>query len=394
MLTAITMGESRFNTARDFLIDLMRAYGNRRILVKTAKDGRLIEVMARTFVIRQLKPAAIPFPFNECIKKNEKIINSEIDKDELSIIFHKAVFDLELAYVEEFCQGNPEEEEFVNAVYRWIEKEKEWLQSTFSYYEGEELEPPFLEKRPEPELKKGDLSIGLAVNAEDEKALKKMGYPQISSINAMMQLFWAFASYRQPITKMMQNAILSITVDEDAAAYLTMYFHFYNRFIQEKIEKDAFPEDEKLIKKLTIKHRNELEALNKKHQDTYKMQRKKYEEALCKHKMKYKEVQADLQNLRHKVKERGIIIEKFRNLVINPHSKINQTYDLTNEKDIRDFISWFRVAKKKIKNQTVKAIVNVRFDGDEDSAELFKMRVEEYNSSLKENNVNTDKNEV
>lgn len=372
----------------------MRAYGNRRILVKTAKDGRLIEVLARTFVIRQLKPAAIPFPFNECIKKNEKIINSEIDKDELSIIFHKAVSDLELAYVEEFCQGNPEEEEFVNAVHRWIEKDKEWLQCTFSYYEGEELEPPFLEKRAEPELKKGDLSIGLPVNAEDEKVLKKMGYPQISSIHAMIQLFWTFASYRQPITKMMQNAILSITVDEDAAAYLTMYSRFYNRFIQEKIEKDAFPEDEKLVKKLNVKHHNELEALNKKHQKSFNIQCKKYEEVICKHKRKYKEVQADLQDYKNKVKKYGVIIEKIRDLVINPHGKINQTYDLTNEKDIRDFISWFGVAKKKIKNQTVKAIVNVRFDGNEDSAELFKTMVEEYNSSLKENNIDKDENEV
>ena len=66
----------------------------------------------------------------------------------------------------------------------------------------------------------------------------------------------------------------------------------------------------------------------------------------------------------------------------NPYSKISQIYDLTDEHDIRHFISWFRVLKKKVKNQTVKYIVAKRFEENPDDAELFKKMVEEYNSSL------------
>ena len=184
--------ESRFELAKNYLIDLLRAYGHRLIIVKIAKDGEEIRIMAKNFVKRQLTTADIPFPFSEGNKKNFKIINPELDEDMLSILFHKAVFELETAYLEEYCEGKPEAEAYINSVYGWIERKQEWLHCTFSYYEGEEFEP-FLEKEPEPELKKGDLSVGLEVTEEDVKTLKEMGYQQISSVHAMAQLFWAFA---------------------------------------------------------------------------------------------------------------------------------------------------------------------------------------------------------
>ena len=201
------MKDSSFELAKSYLIDLLRAYGHRPIIVKINQNGEEVEVMARTFVKRQLTTAGIMFPYNEINKRTSRIINSELDNDELSIIFHRAVFDFETTYVEEFCKDNPEAEAFVNAVYGWIERKKEWLECTFSYYKGEEFEA-FLEERPEPELKKGDLSADLEVAEEDVKTLKDMGYPQISSIHAMAQLFWAFASYRQPIGKRMKNAFV------------------------------------------------------------------------------------------------------------------------------------------------------------------------------------------
>lgn len=131
--------------------------------------------MARTFVKRQLTAAGIEFPYNEINKKCSKIINNDLDNDELSIIFHRAVFDLESAYVKEFCQGKPEAEAYINSIYSWIERKKEWLDCTFSYYAGEDIEP-FLEESQRTELELGTLSEGLYVTEEDVKTLKKMGF--------------------------------------------------------------------------------------------------------------------------------------------------------------------------------------------------------------------------
>ena len=253
--------ESRFESAKLYLIDLLRAYGHKMIIVKIKQDGEEVEVMARTFVKRQLTAAGIEFPYNEINKRCSKIINNDLDNDELSIIFHRAVFDLESAYVEEFCQGRPEAEAYINSIYSWIERKKEWLDCTFSYYAGEDIEP-FLEESQRTELELGTLSEGLYVTEEDVKTLKKMGFKKISSVQAMMQVFWSFASYRIPIGNSMKNAIFSITVDEEAADYLNSYCHFYNSFIQPKIEEGKFPIDEEKIKK----HENQLKELNKRHQ--------------------------------------------------------------------------------------------------------------------------------
>jgi hypothetical protein len=40
------------------------------------------------------------------------------------------------------------------------------------------------------------------------------------------------------------------------------------------------------------------------------------------------------------------------------------------------------VLHKKVKSQTIKAIIRARFDEDESAAELFKKMVDEYNSTL------------
>lgn len=370
--------ESRFENTKSYLIDLLRAYGSRSIIVMIRPNGEEVEVMARTFVKRQLTAAGISFPYNEIRKKCTRILNFELDNEELCIIFHQAVFELEAAYVEEFCQDKPETEDFVQSIYGWIERKKMWIQNTFPYYDGGKIEP-FWEKKPEPEIKKGELSVGWHVNKEDVKALEKMGYKQISSIHAMTQLFWSFASYRQPIGKLMKNAILSITVDEEVADYLNSYCKFYNRFIQAKLESDTLPRDLKEEKK----HQGELKELNKKHQTELEERARKHKKAITELNKKHqKDLHDKIVKYKVKIKEDEAIIEQFRNLLINPCSKINQTYDLTNEEDIRKFISWFRIVHKKIRNHTIKDIVRKRFDDNEASAELFKRMVDDYNASL------------
>ena len=366
--------ESRFETAKQYLIDLLRAYGHRPVIVKIKQDGEEVEVMARTFVKRQLTAAGIDFPYNETNKRCSKIINSELDNDELSILFHRAVFDIEAAYVEEFCEGKQEAEAYINSIYSWIDRKREWLDCTFSYYAAEEIEP-FLEEEQRSELELGTFSEGLYVEEEDVKALKKMGFKKISSVQAMMQVFWSFASYRIPIGNSMKNAIFSITVNEEAADYLNSYCHFYNSFIQPKIEEGKFPIDEERIKK----HEKQLKELSKRHQTELEERNRKRKEEIAKLNKKHQE---EIHKISVTAKEYKKLIEKYRKQAKNPHSKLSQIYDFTNENDIKAFISWYKAVHKKVKNQTVKAIIRARFGEDEGAAELFNRMVDDYNSTL------------
>ena len=366
--------DSRFETAKQYLIELLRAYGHRPAIVKIKQDGEEVEVMARTFVKRQLTAAGIEFPYNEINKRCSKIINSELDNDELSILFHRAVFDIEAAYVEEFCEGKQEAEAYINSIYSWIDRKREWLDCTFSYYAAEEIEP-FLEEEQRSELELGTFSEGLYVEEEDVKALKKMGFKKISSVQAMMQVFWSFASYRIPIGNSMKNAIFSITVNEEAADYLNSYCHFYNSFIQPKIEEGKFPIDEERIKK----HEKQLKELSKRHQTELEERNRKRKEEIAKLNKKHQE---EIHKISVTAKEYKKLIEKYRKQAKNPYSKLSQIYDFTNENDIKAFISWYKAVHKKVKNQTVKAIIRARFGEDEGAAELFKRMVDDYNSTL------------
>lgn len=360
--------DSRFETAKQYLIELLRAYGHRPVIVKIKQDGEEVEVMARTFVKRQLTAAGIEFPYNEINKRCSKIINSELDNDELSILFHRAVFDIEAAYVEEFCEGKQEAEAYINSIYSWIDRKREWLDCTFSYYAAEEIEP-FLEEEQRSELELGTFSEGLYVEEEDVKALKKMGFKKISSVQAMMQVFWSFASYRIPIGNSMKNAIFSITVNEEAADYLNSYCHFYNSFIQPKIEEGKFPIDEERIKK----HEMQLKELSKRHQTELEERNRKRKEEIAKLNKKHQE---EIHKISVTAKEYKKLIEKYRKQAKNPYSKLSQIYDFTNENDIKAFISWYKAVHKKVKNQTVKAIIRARFGEDEGAAELFKRMVD------------------
>jgi len=376
--------ENKFENAKNYLIELLRIYGHRPIIVKIKQDGEVVEVMARTFVRRQLLAVEIEFPWNELNRRSPKIKNPELDDDELSILFHRAVFELETAYIEEYCKGKPETEGYINSIYSWIERKQEWLNCTFSYYEGEEI-IPFLEESPKELLELGSLSEGLDVIEDDVKALKKLGFKQISSVQAMMQVFWSFASQRQTIRYAMKNAILSITVDEEAAEYLESYIHFYNSFMQPKIEDGAWPVDEDRVKK----YENQIKELNRRHQVELEKQNIKHKEEIAKRNIKHQE---ELKVVRGNTKEYKKIIDKVRKKVKNPNNKFFQAYDFTDENEIKDFISWFKALHKKVKNATVKQILAKRFEDNPDDAELFKKMVEEYNASLLTDNTDEIEN--
>ena len=202
-----------------------------------------------------------------------------------------------------------------------------------------------------------------------------MGFKKISSVQAMMQVFWSFASYRIPIGNSMKNAIISITVDEEAADYLNSYCHFYNSFIQSKIEGGKLPIDEERIKK----HENQLKELNKRHQAELEERNRQRKADIAEVNRKNQERISEVSATAREYKK---VIEKFRKLVKNPHGKLIQAFDLTNEDDIKRFILLYKTVHKKVKNQTVKNIVKARFGDDDDAAELFRRMVEEYNSSL------------
>ena len=106
--------------------------------------------------------------------------------------------------------------------------------------------------------------------------------------------------------------------------------------------------DEEKVKK----HENQLKELNKRHQAELEEKNRKRKEEIAKLNKKHQE---EIHNICATAKEYKKLIDRYRKLSKNPCSKMSQIYDLTNEDDIKEFISWHKVLHKKVKNQTVKA---------------------------------------
>lgn len=352
---------NRFYEAREYLLDLLRTYGRKKIVVKIGLEGEEIKVTAKSFVIRQLSTAGISFPFASICEREIRKKNPAIERDLLSIIFHEALFEFETAYIEEFCLGKPRANDFIDSVFDWIERKREWLSCTFSPYEKADL-IPFLDENPIPQTSSIiDEPAVVEVEQEALKSLNEMGYTSITNVMDMQRLFWDFAIRRKPIDKHMVNAIVSITTDDKVLGLLQGNCKAFNRFLQYSIDLLGFkPETAKSKEK--EKNRIIME-INTKVNAAKKEERRKNEQ------------------VRREWKIYRKISRQLKHFLQNPKGVFLNTYDLTNEKDIGQFLIWYKIWKRKVPDGFVRSLekYNVNYL-ESGKLDLFKQMVEVHNA--------------
>ena len=301
------------NHATEYLIDLLRAYGHRAIVVNINQQGEELHIQAKDFVRRQLAAAGIKFPYSETNKPNNRILNKHIDEDMLSVIFHEALFELETAYVKEKCEGEPKAERYIESINSWIERKKVWLKCTFP-----------------------------------------------ATIEDVNKLLWELAMRRIPVTKSMRSAVETLITDARVGAWFEETAHSYNCYLHVRSMDPVFRKDELALQKMRKGFKAELSN-----------------------------AQNDLKQLREKVKrEHGQGESSYRKLarkLINQlktsNSRFQATYDFTQEKDIEEFLSWYKVLKRPVKKQTMKSISRAIVKGG-GSEELFMKMAEEQNAKF------------
>ncbi len=346
----------RLYRARKNLSDLLRVYGDYPIIVKVTMEGEEVQVLAKSFVKRQLSKVGLMFPYTAPNKNNTRPINKQLDIDQLSVIFHEAVFEYEEAYIETNCLGDPQAEGYINSIYTWINRKRQWLDCTFQHYEDDEL-VPFMEER-----KSLDLMTEGAIAARE--AFKSYGIRKVDSMKDTNRLFMEMALQHEPITKEQKKHILNLIVDSDVSKAFIEAVDKYNHLLQYKVDnKQIHTEEEE--NKVKIKALNiEVTELKK----------------------KYKDDVAELKEEVAKLKKRNKAYEKsykrIRTLLGNPRDVMFNFYDLTKESDIREYLSWYQVSNRKVKNQTIKVLEKFRYPDNPEALDLFKRMVEEYNATL------------
>lgn len=151
-------------------------------------------------VKKQLTAAGILFPYGEGNKPNQRVINSAIDKDMLSVISYEALFEFEAAYIETNCKDNPRAAKFIDSVYDWIERKQEWMKCTFSAYTDEELQPFLPDKEVE------DESIDWGARKKAKEFLATLGITSFESTDDINKIFWEMAIRRKPVNNTGNNA--------------------------------------------------------------------------------------------------------------------------------------------------------------------------------------------
>ena len=349
------MKVSRLELATKYLIDLMRAYGHRPITVRVNMDGESVEIMARNFVKRQLTKVGILFPYTEANKANTLRLNSKLDNDMVSVIFHEALFEFEAAYVEEKCHGNPNAEHFANSIYDWIDRKQQWLQCTFPNYTDDELDP-----FPMP-VDDGQEEKDPHAMQKAKAFLSKFGIEKIEDTPDLNKFFWEMAVRRKVISKPIREAVRTVIVSDRLMKAFNNALVAYNEFIEAKTSDPEFVSEEQKVKDMAKAHKAELNQL---------AQAQKQEEK-AKNQIKMKLQQEESMSRK--------LTKKFMNQLKTHHSRFQQSYDLTQEKDIEEFLSWYKVLKRPVNKKTIKDIVNLRLK-EPGTSELFLSMVDAHNA--------------
>ena len=348
------MKVSRLELATKYLIDLMRAYGHRPITVRVNMDGESVEIMARNFVKRQLTKVGILFSYTEANKANTLRLNSKLDNDMVSVIFHEALFEFEAAYVEEKCHGNPNAEYFANSIYDWIDRKQQWLQCTFPNYTDDELDP-----FPMP-VDDGQEEKDPHAMQEAIAFLSKFGIEKKEDTPDLNKFFWEMAVRRKVISKPIREAVRTVIVSDRLMKAFNNALVAYNEFIEAKTSDPEFVSEEQKVKDMAKAHKAELNQL---------AQAQKQEEK-AKNQIKMKLQQEESMSRK--------LTKKFMNQLKTHHSRFQQSYDLTQEKEIEEFLSWYKVLKRPVNKKTIKDIVNLRLK-EPGTSELFLSMVEAHN---------------
>lgn len=332
------MTERREQATR-FLLQLIKLYGNRAIVVKIKPEGAVC-VMAKNFIKKQLSSVGILFPYNDAKKIDTPPINNALDQDKLSVLFHEALIEFEIAYVEDTCAAdNPKADGFVNRIYDWIDRKYEWLDCTFPEYTDGDIEPFGVEVQEEPEM----------TNEQALEVMKEFGYDPVKNVIDLNMIFWDLAYKHLPLPKSLKTAIIETATDPSIRKILIANSKKFNGYIANNVDEEG----------------NAIKDL-----------RRELNEATFGQK---KEFKRKLNEERQKMASFKKVTKRMHKFLTTPDSRIAQQFDLTKENDIREFLSWFEDMGRKVSNPVIK-----KFSQRLEDNELFIQMCSEHNKKYEE----------
>lgn len=353
----------RLHRSTEYLLELLKTYGSERIIVCSQPEAKTKAAIA--FVKKNLLIVDMDFPFDQLEITEAHLPNPMMTAADLSVIFHRALIEYELAYIEQEYAGKDDEEslKFISDNRAWVADKLMWLTENFS---------PFVQE-PFPTDPNGVIESQLPTEAHKD-ALKQMQQYGLKTFKKKADLYHfltRLAFHHMIVNKTMMEVIKVFGHDEEVVPVLSPAIKNHNHIVQQCIEKEG---KEELIKT------EELQLLIPKE---YKAKlragiEQQYMQQLAKYKKKAIAAQPN-----------KYVFRFIKHLLRQPSEPLLDIFDFTREGGIEHFLRLCNALGIHVRKVVINGVIE-RLQARELDYTLFEEMVRKYNDDRNNNSVNIE----
>ena len=231
------------------------------------------------------------------------------------------------------------------------------MKCTFPAYSDEELQP-FL---PDKEIENESVDWGARKKAREY--LATLGITSFESTDDINKIFWEMAIRRKPVSNRVRDAVRIALTSDRLMKVFNHNLAIYNDYFKEKSENPEFKDDEQLVKDVTKQNKKALQEV-----EQLRSQLRK-------------ESNIEKQELKREESMSRKLVKKFMNMLKTNNTRFNKAYDLNNEADVVEFLSWYKMIKRPVNKKTIRDMSRLKCT-EPGAEELFLRLVEEHNAEF------------
>lgn len=373
----------KFSKSRRHLIELMRAYGLKNLLVREKGEEVAMLVMARLYVIKKLQKLNIALNVPETRQENWKVICDDLSPQEITVVFFRALAAVKEGYLEDFTPENKADQKTMAAIKSSLEEDLEYL-STFEEAKDENLNPfPFT---PYGEGPCADERRGEIENYRN--MLIELGLDNIVTVASLNKLFWRLAAAGIEMNQSLRDAIISLTQNPDMRDYID---YTCDKYYETVTASEGFKRRQEFVsqKKELERTKAEVTDLQLILQEKNKELKEKNNELTGLGRRLRREFHMKISKTDGKRKaEKAVCRRLFQDLTFF-QSDLPLAYDLNQESHIQHYLEWFELGKYSLSEGKINRIIKKRIT-DEEAKSRFRELAQQMNERIGINQQSTD----
>lgn len=357
----------KFSKSRRHLIELMRAYGLKNLLVKEEGEEVAMLVMARSYVIKDMEQLNIALNIMETRQENWKAICEDLSPQEITVLFFRALSAVKEGYLEDFTPENNADYKAIAAIKASLEENLAYL-NTFEEAKDEDLNPfPFT---PDGE---GPGAEGRRSEIENYRnMLIELGLDRIITVASLNKLFWRLAAMGIEMNQSLRDAIISLTQNPEMRDYID---YTCDKYCETITASKAFRQRQTYLSQNKELERTKAEvtrlhlSLAEKNKD---LKNKNIELNTLSHRLRKEFHEKYSKTVNKRKAEKNIYRRLFQNLTFR-QSDLPLAYDLNQESHMHHYLEWFELGKYSLSEGKINRIIKYCITDEQVKARFWEL---------------------